>query len=129
MAVDRRAVGLGFWIVVIALGTSNSVRMPGGTIVDVSIAPVLGVRRARRPFCGRDLAAAVGLFELREVRGLVPGTSRRRSVVRLCSTTMRLSDTRRRGEPSSYGVIAVLSFTQTFSLVAVLSLAGLSLRR
>ena len=46
-------VGLAFLGRIVALGTSNSVRMPGGTIVDVGIAPLWrapfsGARRGRR---------------------------------------------------------------------------------
>jgi len=59
--------------VVIALGTSNSVRMPGGTIVDVSTAPLLAFVVLGGP-AAATVAAAVGLFEIRELRGLIPGS-------------------------------------------------------
>jgi len=63
--------GLLFWIVVVLLGASYSVRMPGGTIVDVSTAPLLACAVLGGP-AAATIAAAVGLFELRELRGLAP---------------------------------------------------------
>src|SRR4051812_23989938 len=65
-------VGVGFWVVVVALGASNSVRMPGGTIVDVSTAPLIACLVLGGPPAAA-LAAAIGLFEIRELRGLIPG--------------------------------------------------------
>ena len=76
-------LGLGFWIVVIALGTSNSVRMPGGTIVDVSTAPLLacvvlgGPSAAALASCRRSVRSSRG-------SRAHPWYSRRRSLVRLC---------------------------------------------
>jgi putative nucleotidyltransferase with HDIG domain len=63
--------GLIFWIAVVLLGASSSVRMPGGTIVDVSTAPLLACAFLGGP-AAAAVAAAIGLFELRELRGLAP---------------------------------------------------------
>ena len=65
--------GLLFWIVVVTLSSSSSVRMPGGTIVDVSTAPLLACAVLGGP-AAAAIAAAVGTFEVRELRGLVPGS-------------------------------------------------------
>jgi putative nucleotidyltransferase with HDIG domain len=63
--------GLAFWIVVVLLGSSSSVRMPGGTIVDVGIAPLVACAVLGGP-AAAALASAIGTFELREARGLIP---------------------------------------------------------
>src|SRR6478609_2524477 len=63
--------GLLFWVVVVALGSSASVRMPGGTVVDVGIAPLVACAVLGGP-AAAVVAAALGTFELREVRGLIP---------------------------------------------------------
>src|SRR6476469_6854669 len=33
--------GLGLWVAIVMFGASSSVRMPGGTVVDVSMAPLI----------------------------------------------------------------------------------------
>ena len=63
--------GLVFWIVIVTLGSSASVRMPGGTVVDVGIAPLVACAVLGGP-AAAVLASALGTFEIREVRGLIP---------------------------------------------------------
>ena len=66
VAVDRWAPpGLLFWVAIVALGSSSSVRMPGGTLVDVGIAPLLACAVLGGPTAA-IVAAAIGTFELRE---------------------------------------------------------------
>ena len=63
--------GAFFWVVLVALGSSSSVRMPSGTVVDVGIAPLLATAVLGGP-AAAAVASAIGVFELRELRGLVP---------------------------------------------------------
>src|SRR6266513_1164698 len=65
--------GLIFWVAVVIFGSSASVRMPGGTVVDVGIAPLLACAVLGGP-AAAVIAAAIGTFELRELRGFIPGT-------------------------------------------------------
>ncbi len=65
--------GLAFWIAVVALG-SVSVRMPGGAVVDVGVAPVLAAAVLGGPLAAA-LVSLVGTLELREIRGLMPRSS------------------------------------------------------
>jgi putative nucleotidyltransferase with HDIG domain len=62
-------LGLGFWVVVTLLSGAAPVRMPGGTVVNVMIAPLVAAS-----VLGGPLAAAVvgvvGVTEWRELRGL-----------------------------------------------------------
>jgi hypothetical protein len=64
-------VGLVFWVAVVVLGSSASVRMPGGTVVDVGIAPLVACAVLGGPSAA-VVAAALGTFEVRELRGLLP---------------------------------------------------------
>ena len=64
--------GLLFWLVVVALCSAAPVRMPGGSIVDVAIAPVIAVAILGGP-AAAALVAMVGTIQLRELRGLLPG--------------------------------------------------------
>jgi putative nucleotidyltransferase with HDIG domain len=60
-----------FWVALVALASSSSVRMPGGTVVDVGIAPLLACAVLGGP-AAAAVASAIGVFEVRELRGLVP---------------------------------------------------------
>ena len=71
--------GAFFWVVLVALGSSSSVRMPGGTVVDVGIAPLLATAVLGGP-AAAAVASAIGVFELRELRGLLPRGRRERSL-------------------------------------------------
>ena len=66
--------GLAFWLVIVALGSSSSVRMPGGTLVDVGIAPLLAAAILGGPAVAA-VAGVIGVLELRELRGLIPGAA------------------------------------------------------
>jgi putative nucleotidyltransferase with HDIG domain len=46
--------------------------MPGGTVVDVGIGPLIACSILGGPIAA-TIASAIGVFELRELRGLVPG--------------------------------------------------------
>ena len=64
-------VGLLFWIVVTLITSGAAVRVPRGSMVSVSAAPVIAAGILGGPtFAG--IVAVVGTFELREVRGKVP---------------------------------------------------------
>src|SRR4051794_5756929 len=64
-------IGLTFWLIIVLLGSSASVRMPGGTLVDVGIAPLVACAVLGGPTAA-VVAATVGTFEVREIRGLIP---------------------------------------------------------
>jgi hypothetical protein len=61
--------GLAFWIAVVFLGAAAPVRMSGGAVVDVTIAPVLAATALGGPAAGAAVAL-LGTIELREIRGL-----------------------------------------------------------
>jgi len=63
--------GLGFWIVVTLFASALPVRMPGGLLVAVSIAPCIAAMALGGPAAGA-LVALVGTTEMREVRGRIP---------------------------------------------------------
>ena len=63
--------GIGFWVIVVALG-SVSVRMPGGAVADVGVAPVLAAAVLGGPVAAA-VVSIVGTLEWREIRGLIPG--------------------------------------------------------
>ena len=63
--------GVAFWVVVVALG-SASVRMPGGAVVDVGVAPVLAAAVLGGP-AAAAVVCVVGTLEWREIKGLIPG--------------------------------------------------------
>jgi HD-GYP domain-containing protein (c-di-GMP phosphodiesterase class II) len=63
--------GGAFWVLVVALG-SASVRMPGGAVVDVGVAPVLAASILGGPQAA-VVVSVIGTLEWREVRGLLPG--------------------------------------------------------
>ncbi len=64
--------GLAFWIAVVALSSATPVRMPGGALVSVTIAPMVAAAALGGPSAA-VLAALVGTLEWREIKGLVPG--------------------------------------------------------
>jgi len=64
--------GLAFWVVVVALSAAVPVRMPGGALVNVVIAPMVAVAALGGP-AAAVIAAAIGTFEWREIKGLIPG--------------------------------------------------------
>jgi HD-GYP domain-containing protein (c-di-GMP phosphodiesterase class II) len=63
--------GLFFWIVVTLFASALPVRMPGGLLVAVSIAPCIAAMSLGGPAAGA-LVALVGTTEIREVRGRIP---------------------------------------------------------
>jgi HD-GYP domain-containing protein (c-di-GMP phosphodiesterase class II) len=67
------AGGLVFWVALVVFGSSSSVKMPGGTVVDVGIAPLVACAVLGGPSAA-IVAAAIGTFELRELRGLLPSS-------------------------------------------------------
>src|SRR6476619_7982993 len=64
-------LGLLFWIVVTLFAGALPVRMPRGTLVSVSIAPVITAMVLGGPVAA-GWVALLGTTELREVRGRVP---------------------------------------------------------
>jgi hypothetical protein len=64
--------GLVFWTVVVALSSAAPVRMPGGALVDVTIAPILAVGALGGP-AAAAVVVLIGTLDAREVRGLIPG--------------------------------------------------------
>jgi len=64
-------LGLGFWTVITLFAGALPVRMPRGTLVSVSIAPIWAAMALGGPVAA-GWVAAIGTTELREVRGRVP---------------------------------------------------------
>ena len=63
--------GLAFWTVITLFASALPVRMPRGTLVSVSIAPIVAAMVLGGPVAA-GLVAALGTTEVREVRGTVP---------------------------------------------------------
>ena len=63
--------GVGFWICLTLVASALPVQMPRGTMVAVSIAPIIAAISLGGPTAGA-LVAAIGTFEVREVRGRIP---------------------------------------------------------
>ena len=64
-------VGLLFWVALTLTGGALPVRLPQGTVVSVSAAPVIASIVLGGPFAGA-IVAAIGTTDSREVRGEVP---------------------------------------------------------
>ena len=65
------AVGIAFWLALTLAASALPVRMPRGTLVTVSVAPLLAGMDLGGPAVGVWLAA-IGTTEIRELRGEVP---------------------------------------------------------
>jgi putative nucleotidyltransferase with HDIG domain len=65
-------MGLIFWIAIVAVSAAAPVRMPNGSVVNVTIAPVLAVAVLGGPTAAA-LAVLVGTLEWRELRSFLPG--------------------------------------------------------
>src|SRR5215204_5780147 len=65
------AAGLLFWTLVTSLASALPVRMPRGTMVGVSIAPLIAATALGGPTAGAWVAA-LGTSEIRELRGRIP---------------------------------------------------------
>jgi putative nucleotidyltransferase with HDIG domain len=64
-------VGIGFWCALTLVGSALPVRMPRGTLVSVSLAPVMASVVLGGP-AAAALVAALGTTEVRELRGRIP---------------------------------------------------------
>src|SRR5215203_2637523 len=65
------AVGLAFWTLVTLLASALPVKMPRGTLVGVSIAPLIAATALGGPTAGAWVAL-LGTTEMRELRGRIP---------------------------------------------------------
>jgi putative nucleotidyltransferase with HDIG domain len=65
------ALGIGFWLALTLVASALPVRMPRGTLVTVSVAPILAAMDLGGPTVGVWLAA-LGTTEVRELRGRIP---------------------------------------------------------
>jgi putative nucleotidyltransferase with HDIG domain len=63
--------GVAFWVVVALFASALPVRMPGGMLVTVSIAPVMAAANLGGP-AAAAWVALLGTTELRELRGRIP---------------------------------------------------------
>jgi hypothetical protein len=68
---DGVAPGVLFWVVLTLAGSSLSVRMPGGSSVDVALAPIVAAMSLGGP-AAAAWAALLGATQARELRGQVP---------------------------------------------------------
>src|SRR6476661_5824840 len=64
-------VGLAFWTIVTLVASALPVRMPRGTMVGVSIAPLIAATALGGPTAGAWVAL-LGTTEMRELRGRIP---------------------------------------------------------
>ncbi|RLT39812.1 MAG: HD domain-containing protein [Chloroflexi bacterium] len=64
-------VGVAFWCVITLVASALPVRMPRGTFVGVSIAPIIAATALGGPVAG-GWVAAIGTTEMREARGRIP---------------------------------------------------------
>src|SRR5215218_2013199 len=64
-------VGLAFWTIATLVASALPVRMPRGTLVGVSIAPLIAATALGGPTAGAWVAL-LGTTEMREVRGRIP---------------------------------------------------------
>jgi putative nucleotidyltransferase with HDIG domain len=64
-------LGMGFWTIVTLFAGALPVRMPRGTLVSVSIAPILAAMTLGGPVAA-GWVALIGTTEVRELRGRVP---------------------------------------------------------
>jgi putative nucleotidyltransferase with HDIG domain len=67
----EKLVGIGFWIVVSLFASALPVRMPGGMMVTVSIAPIIAVANLGGP-AAAVWVGVLGTTEWREIRGRIP---------------------------------------------------------
>ena len=79
-------VGIAFWIVATLLASALPVRMPRGTMVAVSIAPLIAAATLGGPTAAAWVAL-IGTTEVRELRGRIPwyGTLTNHAVILLAS--------------------------------------------
>src|SRR5215218_9428676 len=63
--------GVGFWVLATLLASALPVRMPRGTMVAVSIAPLIATAALGGPTAA-GWVALIGSTELREIRGRIP---------------------------------------------------------
>ncbi len=71
VSVDEVLAGLAFWILITLFAGALPVRMPRGTLVSVSIAPIVATMVLGGPVAA-GWVALIGTFEVREIRGRVP---------------------------------------------------------
>ena len=75
ISIDRTGagvlVGLLFWAALTLVGSSLAVRMPGGSLVDVSFAPIVAAMSLGGPVAA-GLTALIGTTQIRELRREVP---------------------------------------------------------
>src|SRR5204863_1571732 len=70
---DGVAIGIGiaFWIAITLLASALPVQLPGGTLLAVSIAPVIVAMNLGGPAVAAWVAL-IGPTEMREIRGRIP---------------------------------------------------------
>jgi hypothetical protein len=66
--------GVVFWTIVVMAAAVAPVRMPGGALVDVTIAPVMAAAILGGPFAA-VVVSVVGTLDWRSIKGLLPGLS------------------------------------------------------
>ncbi|MGA3029458.1 MAG: HD-GYP domain-containing protein [Candidatus Limnocylindrales bacterium] len=68
---DGLLLGVVFWVGLTLAGSSLSVRMPGGSMIDVGFAPIVAAMALGGP-AAAGWAALIGTTQARELRGSVP---------------------------------------------------------
>jgi HD-GYP domain-containing protein (c-di-GMP phosphodiesterase class II) len=122
--------GVTFWIVITLFAGALPVRMPRGTLVSVSIAPIIAAMALGGPVAA-GWVAAIGTTELRELRGRIPllGTAANHAGITLpallgsyLTEILRGTDGTVESFVSTMAGAAVFFFANVASTAAVVSL-------
>ncbi len=131
---DERGVlaGLAFWIVIALFASALPVRMPRGTLVSVSIAPIVAAMVLGGPVAA-GWVAVIGTLEMREIRGRVPwyGSLVNHAAILLPALLGALLYDRVSGgsiDPAITFIATMLGAGLYFGLNVVLTAAAVSLR-
>jgi putative nucleotidyltransferase with HDIG domain len=131
---DERGVvaGLAFWILITLFASALPVRMPRGTLVSVSIAPIVAAMVLGGPVAA-GWVAAIGTTEMRELRGRVPwyGSLFNHAAIVLPAILGALFFELVRGnsvDPAITFLSTMLGAGLYFALNVILTAAGVSLR-
>ena len=133
IGLDSPQSGLVFWCVVTLVASALPVRMPRGTMVGVSLAPLIAATFLGGPTAGAWVAL-IGTTELRELRGRVPwyGTLANHAALVIpaiaAGLLMQALGVAEGGSDTATFVAALLGAALFFLINATLTAAAVSLR-
>ena len=131
--LDAPLAGLTFWCIVTLVASALPVRMPRGTMVGVSLAPLIAATFLGGPTAGAWVAL-IGTTELREVRGRIPwyGTLANHAALVIPAVAagllMRAFGVSDSGNDTAAFVAAMLGAALFFVINATLTAMAVSLR-